>query len=131
MKLSDYTQSVLSTESPIDTALITRASQNDALRLLHSGLGLCTESGEFVDALKKHIFYGRPLDRNNLKEELGDIVYYIALAADELNVDLDKLLQSNILKLKSRYPEGYKHASALNRNTKTEQSIIASETAND
>jgi NTP pyrophosphatase (non-canonical NTP hydrolase) len=125
MNLTEYSKSVLETESPIDTALITRASQNDALRLLHSGLGLCTEAGEFVDALKKHIFYNRPLDRTNLKEELGDVMWYIALAADELDLDLDKLLQANILKLKSRYANGYNHNSAKNRDTKTEQDLVA------
>src|ERR1700677_3795449 len=39
------------------------------LRLLHVGMGLCTEAGEFVDQLKRHIFYGRPIDRTNLIEE--------------------------------------------------------------
>ena len=130
MKLSEYTQSVLNTESPIDTALITRASQNDVLRLLHAGLGLCTESGEFVDALKKHIFYGKFLDRTNLKEELGDALYYIALAADELGIDLQKILESNILKLKSRYPDGYKHSSAINRDT-TKERLVLNEGTND
>lgn len=125
MSNKQYSQDVLSTESPIDIPLITRASQNDTLRLLHAGMGMCTEGGEFVDAIKKHIFYGKTLDRTNMIEELGDMLYYIALAADELGTDLDTIMKSNICKLKARYPQGYSNNSALNRDTKAEQKIVA------
>lgn len=124
MNINQYSKQVLETESPIDTALVTRAAQNSSLRLMHAALGLTTETGEFVDAIKKHIFYGKPLDRANLLEELGDLFWYASIAADELGVDLDKILTANLLKLKSRYPAGYSHSKAISRDTAAESTLL-------
>lgn len=81
--------------------------------LMHATLGIAGESGELVDAVKKSIIYGKELDRVNMREEIGDIMWYIALMCRTLNFDLDELLQENIDKLKKRYPEKYtdEHAS--------------------
>lgn len=123
-KNQQYLEDVLSTEAPIDTPLITRASQNSTLRLLHAAMGLSTESGEFLDTIKKHIFYGKSVCYTNLAEELGDLLYYIAIAANELNLDLDSIMTANICKLKARYPQGFSGNKALNRDTGLEQKIV-------
>lgn len=59
------------------------------LDLLHCVTGLVTESAELVDAIKKHVFYGKPLDVVNIKEELGDLLWYIAIPVRIFDLDLD------------------------------------------
>lgn len=72
--------------------------------LLHASEGITTESGEFTDVLKKHIFYGKPLDVENMREEIGDLLWYIAIAAEALETSLSQLMTDNIRKLSKRYP---------------------------
>ena len=75
--------------------------------LLHASMGLVTEAGEFQDMLKKHVFYGKPLDEVNLKEEIGDLLWYCAIALEALDTDFQAVMQTNIDKLKARYPEKF------------------------
>lgn len=81
--------------------------------LMHATLGIAGESGELVDAVKKSVIYGKDLDIVNMREEIGDIMWYIALMCRTLDFDLDEILDENIAKLKLRYPEKYtdEHAS--------------------
>lgn len=87
-------------------------------RLMHAQLGLSSEAGEFADALKRHTIYGKELDRENLKEELGDLLWYMALAANALGESLGTIAAANIAKLRDRYPEKYTDADALARKDK-------------
>lgn len=114
----DYIKQAIRTES----AVFNMESGDD--RLLHSGIGIATESGEFLDALKKHIFYGKPLDRTNLKEELGDLLWYVAIACDELGATFEELQEVNIAKLTARYPEKFSLERAENRDLETERKIL-------
>ena len=75
--------------------------------LMHATLGIAGESGEIVDAVKKSIIYGKELDIVNMREEIGDILWYIALACRTLEFNLDDIMQENIDKLAKRYPEKY------------------------
>lgn len=75
--------------------------------LNHAALGLAGEAGEFVDAVKKSVIYGKPLDVANLREEMGDLLWYIALACDALGVTMQDIAQENVNKLKRRYPDAY------------------------
>ena len=93
-------------------------------RLLHACMGMQTETGEFTDALKKSIFYGKTLDVVNLKEELGDLLWYISITMDELGTNYDAEMQRVINKLKSRYPEKFTEEKAENRDLKTEREIL-------
>lgn len=92
--------------------------------LLHAGIGLATESGEFLDALKKTIYYGKVLDEVNLAEELGDLLWYIALALRALDTDFDEQMQINIDKLKARFPDKFTEYRAENRNLEAERKIL-------
>lgn len=92
--------------------------------LLHSGMGLATESAEFLDALKKTIFYGKQLDEVNLAEELGDLLWYIALAMNALNTDFEKQMQINIDKLKLRYPAKFTNECAEARDIAAERGLL-------
>ena len=76
-------------------------------RLLNAALGLPGEAGEVADMVKKAYFQGHELDKTHLAKELGDIAWYLALAADAIGYDLETIFKMNIDKLADRYPAGY------------------------
>ena len=83
--------------------------------LVNAVMGLCGESGEAIDIVKKHLHQGHPLDQEKLIKELGDIAWYLAEAAQALDTDLDTIFESNIAKLKARYPEGFDTERSVHR----------------
>lgn len=93
-------------------------------RVLHSIIGIATESGELVDAVVKHLEYDKPLDRTNVLEEIGDLNWYQAIAVDSLNADWEQIQETNIAKLKARYPEKFTSENAINRDLEAERKIL-------
>lgn len=83
--------------------------------LINSVMGLCGESGEAIDIVKKWFAHGHELDREHLKKELGDIAWYLAEAATALDITLESVLEANIEKLKKRYPEGFETKRSVER----------------
>lgn len=81
--------------------LMSKEAKNQPL--LNAALGLAGESGEFADIIKKHLFQGHDLDKEHLKEELGDILWYIAEACKGLDITLEEVARSNIEKLHQRF----------------------------
>lgn len=77
--------------------------------------GLCGESGEVADLVKKWAFQGHALDRDRMVEELGDVLWYIALLATALYEPLEGIMQANIDKLKKRYPDGFDAERSVHR----------------
>lgn len=75
--------------------------------LMHVGLGLAGEAGELADAVKKHLVYGRELDRGNVIEELGDLLWFVALGCCVMGVAMADVAQLNVDKLRKRYPDKY------------------------
>lgn len=106
------------------TAIGGRMTTQQNIDLLHAGIGLATEGGEFLDALKKHLFYGKELDTVNLAEELGDILWYVALAMRALDTTFDEQMDINIKKLAARYPEKFDEFLAENRDLQVERGIL-------
>ncbi len=94
------------------------------VKLLHALMGICTESGELMDAIKKHLMYGKPIDFTNLKEEAGDIEWYIALLLGLLGTDHTEIFTINIEKLRLRYPNKFTEFDALNRDLPAERKIL-------
>ena len=96
-----------------------RTAQTDKLTasdlLLNSALGLCGESGEVADLVKKHRFQGHDLDFDHVAKELGDIAWYLAVGAYAIGLDLETILQMNVDKLKARYPDGFSTDRSLHR----------------
>ena len=74
--------------------------------LINAALGLCGESGEFADLVKKLAYQGHDLDKEHLKRELGDIMWYRALAATIIGCDLEDIAETSIAKLRARQPRG-------------------------
>lgn len=83
--------------------------------LINSVMGLCGESGEAIDVVKKWLAQGHELDKEHLAKELGDIAWYLAEAATALDLSLEEILQANIGKLKKRYPDGFDSEKSLVR----------------
>lgn len=75
--------------------------------LVNGVMGLCGEAGECTDLLKKHLFQGKPFDKEHLAKELGDVAWYLALSAEALGYDLETICKMNIAKLEARYPDGF------------------------
>ncbi|WP_131784340.1 nucleoside triphosphate pyrophosphohydrolase family protein [Protofrankia symbiont of Coriaria ruscifolia] len=76
--------------------------------LLLGVIGLCGESGEAADLVKKHVFHGAPLDREALIEEMGDVLWYLAHLAGVLGTSLHEVATANVEKLLLRYPDGFR-----------------------
>ena len=93
-------------------------------RLFHAIIGIATESTELVEAILIAIDNGTDIDHVNVREELGDLNWYQAIAIDASNADWDKILETNILKLKHRYPEKFTSQHAINRDLETERTIL-------
>ena len=106
MTINEYQKLAMTTLNP-------ELSEKDVL--INGVMGLCGESGEAIDIVKKWLAQGHELDREHLIKELGDVAWYIAEIAYILNVPLEDVLQKNIDKLKSRYPDGFKTKDSVDR----------------
>ena len=89
---------------------------------LHCIMGLSTESNELLDTMKKTMFYGRKLDMVNIKEEIGDIEYYLSILYDTIEYNREDARRDNIEKLRKRYPD--KFQDVVNRNQDIELNHI-------
>lgn len=83
--------------------------------LANYGMGLAGETGEVVDILKKAVFHGHETDVAKLKDELGDVLWYLANLATELDLNLEDIADQNIEKLRKRYPDGFSQEKSINR----------------
>ncbi len=106
MTINEYQKLAMTTLNP-------ELNKRDVL--INSVMGLCGESGEAIDIVKKWFAHGHELDREHLKKELGDVAWYLAEAATALDMDLEDILEANIEKLKKRYPEGFDKEKSLVR----------------
>ncbi len=98
-------------------AMVTLNRELDEKEMLtNSVMGLCGESGEACDIVKKHLFHGHELDRESLIKELGDVAWYLAEGAEALGIPLEEVFERNIEKLRRRYPEGFSSEKSINRN---------------
>lgn len=100
--MKDYIQQALRTRTGLK--VIVGPHNED---LLHGSIGLSTEANEILTMLKAHLFYGRPLDILNIKEELGDCLWYIAILCNDLGISFEELQRMNIEKLRIRHPEKF------------------------
>ena len=106
--------------------------QEEALRSMRSDLpyeaicsnmcmGLAGETGETVDIFKKHIYQGKMLDINDVIEEIGDILWYIANLCNVNKITMKECMESNVEKLRKRYPNGFSIKDALERADKNDR----------
>jgi len=86
---------------------------------LHMAVGISGEAGELLDAIKKHSIYQKPLDKENVIEELGDIEFYMEGLRLGLNISREEVLKHNISKLRKRYGSSYSNQAAQERADKS------------
>lgn len=89
--------------------------ENQLAMIRNAAYGMCGESGEIIDLLKKHEFQGHPLDRDELLKETGDVLWYVVLMAEALGTTLQDVMERNIKKLMERYPDGFDKNRSINR----------------
>ena len=106
MTINEYQQLAMTTLNPA-------LSKKDVL--INGVMGLCGESGEAIDIVKKWLAQGHELDKEKLAKELGDICWYLAETATALELSLEDIMTANIQKLKKRYPEGFSAEKSINR----------------
>ena len=106
MTINEYQKLAMTTLNPA-------LSEKDVL--INGVMGLCGESGEAIDIVKKWLAQGHELDRDKLAKELGDICWYLAETATALGYDLEDIMAANIEKLKKRYPQGFDAQKSIHR----------------
>jgi NTP pyrophosphatase (non-canonical NTP hydrolase) len=79
---------------------------SEKAHLLHMALGVAGEAGELADQLKRHTIYNKPIDRDNVIEELGDLEFFVEGIRAELGISREEVLEANIRKLSARYHQG-------------------------
>ncbi len=99
--------------------------QEATVMVLHAALGVCSEAGELGDAIKKHAIYGKPLDRANLVEELGDLRFFMEAVCNMFDISDQEVLQGNANKLATRYKGlAYSDVAAIGRADKTQNGVF-------
>lgn len=89
---------------------------SDIDNLAHAAMGISGEAGELLDAIKKHWAYGKPLDKENVIEELGDLEFYMQALRICIGVPRSHIVSKNVEKLSKRYHTGkYSDAQAQER----------------
>lgn len=106
MTINEYQKLAMTTLNP-------ELSEKDVL--INGVMGLCGESGEAIDIVKKWLAQGHDLDKEKLAKELGDICWYLAETATALGFDLEDIMAGNIAKLKKRYPQGFEARKSIHR----------------
>jgi NTP pyrophosphatase (non-canonical NTP hydrolase) len=115
-----YQQFVNSIVKPGDE--IVRQLTPQQAHLLHMAVGVSGEAGELLDAVKKHCVYQKQIDIDNIKEEAGDILFYLTGLLNELELSLEDCIIANREKLSRRYASGsYSNEQAIARADKVEE----------
>jgi len=87
----------------------------EAAELLCAVMNLVTHAGGFTEHMKKHVIHGHSLDKEKVVKEMGDVMWYLALAADTIDVTLPEIMGANIKKLRERYGDKFSSDASINR----------------
>lgn len=108
----------------VKPAVLFKREPTGSEKLLHATLGIASEAGELCEAILKDKYYGENVDVVNVKEELGDLLWYFAIILREFNLDLHEVMQNNIDKLKARYGDKFSEERAIHRDLEKERQIL-------
>ena len=90
-------------------------TKKKAFRAVIAGLGLAGEAGEVVEHIKKWVGHGHQLDVEQIKKELGDVLWYVAEIATVMDLHLEEIARANVKKLEERYPKGFNPLDSIAR----------------
>jgi NTP pyrophosphatase (non-canonical NTP hydrolase) len=105
-----YSKRTMNMKSEIFSSCVDRL-----LSISNLSMGLAGEAGETIDYLKKVYFHGHELDKEKLKLELGDVLWYVSNLALLHEISLNDVARSNIEKLEKRYPSGFSSEKSIER----------------
>ncbi len=105
MKFNDYQKLAMRTKGTLEG--------NESL--VAGALGISGEAGEVTDYIKKIVFHGHKLEEEKLAKEIGDVLWYCALLAESIGINLETIAEMNIEKLRNRYPDGFSTEKSINR----------------
>lgn len=91
--------------------------------VIHAIVGIATEATELLEALYS-MLSGQPIDKVNLVEEVGDLMWYQALLLRKLESDFEQAGGINIEKLYARFPQKFSGSAAINRDTVSERELL-------
>lgn len=95
----------------------------DAENYIHGAIGMATEAGEMLEGLRDAI-NGQAVDRVNIKEEVGDSKWYLAILAKVARFVWGDDERVNIVKLRARFPDNFTSYDAVTRNLDEERVIL-------
>lgn len=88
---------------------------NFEANILNVAMGIVGESGELADLLKKMVFHRHSFDTGKVREEIGDVLWYLSALCTLWNVNLGDVMRENVEKLRRRYPNGFSQKDSVNR----------------
>lgn len=118
MNSKDYQQWAISKDRTYTELADRLKDDKGKLRLLHAVMGMSEEVGEIMGPVKKHIFYNKDLDINNIKTELGDLAWFMSILLDEIGSSFEEVMRLNYDKLEKRFPNGFSEKAAIERKDK-------------
>jgi len=98
--------------------------EGEGWALLHASLGAATEAGEILEQARDVLSSDGQPDLENVAEEVGDLMYYLARLADVCDTSLLEIMQSNNRKLRERFPDSFVEEDALDRDTDVEKQAM-------
>lgn len=120
--MTNYISEAVRTCSPYTDEVKTRMISE--MGLMHGVMGICGEAGEIMELVKKYVFYNKSFDIDALKEELGDLLWYMAQICEAGGFTFEELMDLNIKKLRARYPHKFNTEGAIDRNLDKEKEAM-------
>jgi NTP pyrophosphatase (non-canonical NTP hydrolase) len=101
MTFDEYQQAALRTVNP---------SLDERDRLLDASAGLVEEAAEVLALVRKSVFQQKDIGADRVVEELGDVLWCLAITAHTLGIPLSRIAEHNQDKLRKRHPQGWSRA---------------------
>lgn len=106
--LNEYGAAAMRTKAPHnDLTCAALGLSGESAEAVRAVVAMSVSAGQFADLTKKHVHHKHPLEKEKAIKELGDVLWYFALACDVLGVTPEEVAQMNLTKLADRYPEGF------------------------
>jgi NTP pyrophosphatase (non-canonical NTP hydrolase) len=97
----------------------------------HAITGIFTEGAEMADAFKRYKYYGTELDTVNLKEEIGDLLWYVQLLCSSLDTTIEEAMDTNEAKLKARFGDSFSEEAAVTRDLEVEREVLENKSSHE
>ena len=110
MLMRDYPKFVKMTAKPNNRHGGFEDLNDDAALRVLAYTGLAGEAGEVAEFFKKFMLHGKPYDRDALKKEMGDVMWYMILMCEVEGIPFGEVIDTNMKKLAERHLQNPEHA---------------------